>query len=100
MGLGSIALGSLMAGQPKNNPFAPKRPHQEPRAKNVIYLFMGGGPSQLELFDWKPELAKRHGQDIPDSFIEGKRFAFMNSSFRKANKLLGSTRKFARHGQS
>ena len=43
MGLGSIALGSLMAGQPKNNPFAPKRPHQEPRAKNVIYLFMGGG---------------------------------------------------------
>ena len=100
MGLGSIALGSLMADQQRNNPFAPKRPHQEPRAKNVIYLFMGGGPSQLELFDWKPELAKRHGQDIPDSFIEGKRFAFMNSSFRKANKLLGSTRKFARHGQS
>ncbi len=100
MGIGSIALGSLMADQPKNNPFAPKRPHRAPRAKNVIYLFMGGGPSQLELFDWKPELAKRHGQDIPDSFIEGKRFAFMNSSFRKANKLLGSTRKFARHGQS
>ena len=100
MGLGSIALGSLMADQPKTNPFAPKRPHQAPRAKNVIYLFMGGGPSQLELFDWKPELAKRHGQEIPESFIEGKRFAFMNSSFRKANKLLGSTRKFARHGQS
>lgn len=100
MGLGSIALGSLMANQPKTTPFAPKQPHHSPHAKNVIYLFMGGGPSQLELFDWKPELAKRHGQDIPESFIEGKRFAFMNSSFRKANKLLGPTRKFARHGQS
>lgn len=100
MGLGSIALGSLMTDQAKANPFAPKKPHFKPRAKNVIYLFMGGGPSQLELFDWKPELAKRHGQDIPESFIKGKRFAFMNSSFKKANKLLGSTRQFVRHGQS
>ena len=100
MGLGSIALGTLMADQSKTSPFAPKQPHFKPRAKNVIYLFMGGGPSQLELFDWKPELAKRHGQDIPESFIKGKRFAFMNSSFKKANKLLGPTRPFKRHGQS
>ena len=100
MGLGSIALGTLMADQSKTSPFAPKQPHFKPRAKNVIYLFMGGGPSQLELFDWKPELAKRHGQDIPESFIKGKRFAFMNSSFKKANKLLGPTRQFKRHGQS
>ena len=100
MGLGTIALGSIMADQSKINPFAPKKPHFAPRAKNVIYLFMGGGPSQLELFDWKPELAKRHGQDIPESFIKGKRFAFMNSSFKKANKLLGPTRQFKRYGQS
>ena len=100
MGLGSIALGSMMSDQAQANPFAPKQPHFKPRAKNVIYLFMGGGPSQLELFDWKPELSKRHGQDIPESFIKGKRFAFMNSSFKKANKLLGPTRQFERHGQS
>ena len=100
LGIGSIALGSLMNQETVANPFAPKKPHFKPRAKNVIYLFMGGGPSHLELFDWKPELAKRHGQDIPESFIKGKRFAFMNSSFKKANKLLGPTRKFGQHGQS
>ena len=100
MGFGSIALGSMISDQAQANPFAPKQPHFKPRAKNVIYLFMGGGPSQLELFDWKPELSKRHGQDIPESFIKGKRFAFMNSSFKKANKLLGPTRQFERHGQS
>ena len=57
-----------------------KRPHFPPRAKNVIYLFMAGGPSQLELFDYKPKLIELNGQPIPDSYIEGKRFAFMGSS--------------------
>ena len=61
---------------------------------------MGGGPSQLELYDWKPELAKRHGGDIPDELVKGKRFAFMNSTFKQNNKLLGPVKKFSQHGQS
>ena len=105
MGLGSVALASLMdekvLAEPKPvNPFAPRMPHYVPRAKNVIFLFMAGGPSQLELFDWKPKLKAMHGQDIPESFIKGKRFAFMNSSFKKAKRCLGTIRKFQRHGQS
>jgi len=69
MGLGSIALGSLLGdglgSAASVNPFQPGKPHFQPRAKNVIYMFMAGGPSQLELFDWKPELARRSGGDIP-----------------------------------
>ena len=57
----------------------PSRRTSRPRAKSVIYLFMAGGPSQLELFDHKPELQKYNGQPIPDSFIKGKRFAFMDT---------------------
>jgi hypothetical protein len=105
MGLGSIALASLLndtlfaADAPKLvNPLAPKAPHFKPRAKNVIFLFMAGGPSQLELFDYKPKLVELNGQPIPQSFIEGKRFAFMGSSH--GTKLLGTRRAFKRHGQS
>lgn len=106
MGLGGIALASLLgprrllgaAARPLENPLAPKAPHFAPRAKNIIYLFMAGGPSQLELFDYKPRLAELNGQETPLSFIEGKRFAFMDSSH--GTKLLGTRRKFARHGRS
>jgi len=106
IGLGSIALGSLLhesgaAGGGAlhlNNPMAPKRPMYGPRAKNIIYLFMAGGPSQLELFDYKPRLIALNGQPIPDSYLEGKRFAFMGSSH--GTKLLGTRRAFQRHGQS
>ncbi len=104
MGLGSIALGSLLGdGLAKvagANPYRPGKPHFRPRAKNVIYMFMAGGPSQFELFDWKPELAKRSGDDIPESFVKGKRFAFMNSSFKNPKKLLGPVKTFRRYGQS
>ena len=99
MGLGSIALGSLLNNGTIANPFSPRQPHFKPRAKNVIFLFMAGGPSHLDLFDWKPELKKRHGQNIPESFIKGKRFAFMNSSFKQANKLQGTIREFKQYGQ-
>src|SRR5215204_2456384 len=105
MGLGSIALGSLLnnrlfaADAPKlGNPLAPKAPHFQPRARNIIYLFMAGGPSQLDLFDYKPKLVELNSQPIPQSFIEGKRFAFMSSSH--GTKLLGTRREFKRHGQS
>src|SRR5260221_5009618 len=106
LGLGSIALASLL--EERNlfgantsalpNPMAPKQPHFIPRAKNIIYLFMAGGPSQLELFDYKPKLIELNGQPIPQSYIEGKRFAFMGSSH--GTKLLGTRREFKRHGKS
>ena len=101
LGLGSIALGSLLnpaRGSALPNPMSPKRPHFRPRAKNIIYLFMAGGPSQLELFDYKPKLIELNGQPIPESYIEGKRFAFMGSSH--GTKLLGTRRAFRQHGQS
>lgn len=104
IGLGSVALASLMgaksagAEDPLPDPLAPKISHYPPRAKNVIFLFMAGGPSQLELFDFKPKLIELNGQPIPPSFVEGKRFAFMGSSH--GTKLLGTRRAFKRHGQS
>jgi hypothetical protein len=103
VGLGSVALASLLGskrafGSTEANPLAPKLSQFAPRAKNVIYLFMAGGPSQLELFDYKPKLVELNGQPIPQSFIEGKRFAFMGSSH--GTKLLGTRRSFKRHGNS
>ena len=107
MGLGGIALASMLddrrlnaapAPGPLADPMAPKSPHFAPRAKNVIYLFMAGGPSQLELFDYKPRLISLNGQPVPESLIAGKRFAFMDSSH--GTKLLGTRRQFAQHGQS
>ena len=106
MGLGGIALASLMnerllGAQPPAalpNPMAPKQPHFAPKAKNIIYLFMAGGPSQLELFDYKPKLLELNGKPIPQSFIEGKRFAFMGSSH--GTNLLGTRRAFKQHGQN
>src|SRR5690349_8163730 len=86
VGLGAMALSSLLNGNRAvagdaalPNPLAPKAGHFPARARNIIYLFMAGGPSQLELFDPKPALQQRHDQPIPDSFLEGKRFAFMNT---------------------
>src|SRR5688572_21982802 len=109
VGVGSIALASLLSesvlASPQSeiqNPqskIPPRGPHHQARAKNVIYLFMAGGPSQLELFDYKPKLVELNGQAIPDSIIEGKRFAFMDSSFKDRSKLLGTRRKFSQHGK-
>ena len=106
IGLGSVALASMLGGRKvfsteaatTGNPMAPRQPHFGARAKNVIYLFMAGGPSQLELFDYKPRLVELNGQPIPQSFIEGKRFAFMGSSH--GTKLLGTRRTFRQHGQN
>ena len=81
-------------------PLAAHPGHFPARAKSVIYLFMAGGPSQLELFDYKPELQKYSGQPIPDSFIQGRRFAFMDIFTKEHPRLLGTVRKFARYGQS
>ncbi len=105
IGVGSMALASLF-GQDASaaiaalSPTAPRQPYFEPRAKRVIFLFQAGGPSQLELFEPKPELQKYDGQPIPDSFTQGKRFAFMDSFTKEKPKCLGTRRKYARHGKS
>jgi hypothetical protein len=103
VGLGAIALERLLRRDAARAaaalpPSAGGGPRHPPRAKRVIFLFMAGGPSQLDMFDHKPELSKRSGEPIPQSFIEGKRFAFMNSSHR--TNLLGTRRSFSRHGAS
>lgn len=95
VGVGSMALGSLLA---RDDALMPKRGHFPAKAKNVIFLFMAGGPSQLDMFEHKPELQKRDGQPIPESFTKGKRFAFMSSSHR--NNLLASRYTFRQHGQA
>src|SRR5207245_4638979 len=102
VGLGAIALGQLFgqngwaAQAPSTNPLAPKLPHFPAKAKRVIFLFMAGAPSHLELFDYKPELAKWNGKVPPAELLEGYRAAFINPS----SKLLGPKFKFARHGKS
>ncbi|HVK14000.1 MAG TPA: DUF1501 domain-containing protein [Gemmataceae bacterium] len=101
IGLGAMALGSMLrADAPATNPLAPKPSHFAPKANAVIFLFMAGGPSQFELFDPKPELQKLHGQPIPESFVKGKRFAFMNTFSKERPKLLGTKRTFARRGKT
>jgi hypothetical protein len=105
VGLGKIALASLVAGDGISrasaatttpaNPLAPKPTHFAPKAKRVIYLFMAGAPSQLDLFDYKPALAKHDGQPIPAEIVRDQRYAFI----RRDAKLLAPRFKFARHGQ-
>ena len=104
IGVGSIALANMLNRDlvandiQLKNPLAPKKPHIKPKAKNIIFLFMAGGPSQLETFEYKPRLTELNGEPIPDSYIEGKRFAFMDSSHRK--NLLGTKRAFQQYGQN
>ncbi|HEX5102443.1 MAG TPA: DUF1501 domain-containing protein [Pirellulaceae bacterium] len=105
VGIGSLALASLLADRGSaaptvklRNPLAARPPHFPAQAKNVIFLFMAGGPSQLETFEHKPKLAELNGKPIPASFVEGKRFAFMDSSHR--NDLLASKRTFQQYGSS
>src|SRR6266481_5784735 len=99
VGVGKIALAALLAervraAQPLSTP--PLAPHFAARAKRVIHLFMAGAPSQLDLFDYKPELAKLEGKPLPPSVIGGQRYAFI----RPDAAVLGPQFKFARHGQS
>jgi hypothetical protein len=108
IGLGSLALASLLsdgkifsAQEPLfTNPLAPKKPHFAARAKSVIYLFMAGGPSQLELFDYKPKLLELDGKPIPDTYLKNKRFAFMDSFTKQVPRLLGAKRHFSRYGKA
>lgn len=106
VGLGKMAFAGLLtdalagrafgAGGTTNNPLVPRQPHFPAKAKRVIHLFMAGAPSQLELFDNKPELAKLEGKPLPPSVIGGQRYAFI----RPDAAVLGPRFKFAKHGQS
>jgi hypothetical protein len=100
--LGSIALLSIFSraqGATKTlpqNPLAPKQPHYAPRAKRVIHIFQAGAPSHLDLFDYKPELAKRTGKLPPPELLKDYRAAFINPN----SALLGPKFAFERHGRS
>ncbi len=98
IGIGKIALASLLAGEvaarPAVNALAPRQPHFQGKAKRVIHMFMAGAPSQLDMFDHKPELAKLEGKPIPPSVIGGQRYAFI----RPDAAVLGPRFKFAKHG--
>jgi Protein of unknown function (DUF1501) len=99
VGLGAISLAELLGATAnaasENNPLAPAAPHHAGKAKSVIYLFMAGGPSHLELFDNKPQLARFDGKLPPAELIKGYRAAFISPN----SNLLGPRFKFARHGQ-
>ena len=103
-GLGAIALGAMLGRDAKAapgvleaaNPLAARLPHFAPKAKRVIYLHLTGSPPNLDLFDYKPELVKRDGQDCPDDFLKGRKFAFTAGK----PKLMGSPRTFSRAGRS
>lgn len=112
VGVGKMALASLLAGELASaaesapggtgavrggaGPLAPKPPHFAAKAKGVIHLFMAGAPSHLDLFDYKPTLAKLEGKPIPPEIIGGQRYAFIRSDAA----VLGPRFKFAKHGQS
>lgn len=106
-GAGGLALASLMqqsgllggaceAGTTAANPLTPKPPHFAPKAKNCIFLFMEGAPSQLDLFDPKPQLNVLHGKPLPESLTKNVRFAFIQ---KESAVVLGSPRQFSKHGE-
>jgi hypothetical protein len=102
LGIGSLALGSLFAGETTADAkrpasaMSPKQPMHEAKAKSVIYLHMAGSPSQIDLFEHKPALTKFHGKECPKEYLEGKRFAFI----RGVPKMLGPLFKYSQHGES
>jgi len=101
-GMGSLALGSMLSENlfggmlPGGQEIGLPKPHFAPKAKNVIFLFMAGAPSQLDLLDDKPFLRKHNGEPIPEEIVQGERFAFIKGT----PKLLGSPYEFAPRGQS
>src|SRR3954467_3766123 len=105
-GIGLAALGALLGErlaaaptQPSLTGGLPGFPNFAPKAKRIIYLFQSGAPSQMDLFDPKPQLAERRGQDLPASIRQGQRLTTMTSG-QKSFPVAPSIFKFAQHGQS
>ncbi|MDB4662234.1 DUF1501 domain-containing protein [Verrucomicrobiales bacterium] len=96
-GIGTLALASMLRDEGLLGAESFTRPpHFAPKAKRCIYLFMEGGPSQMDLFDPKPKLNEMDGQAMPESLLEGVKFSFTN---KESARLLGSPRTFKKHGQ-
>ena len=106
-GIGCAALASLLANEGLSESTVssdrrgglPSLPHFAPKAKRVIYLFQNGGPTHVELFDWKPKLAEMHGKQVPESYIGGKRFSTMTGD-PQGKLMLAPVEPFAQHGNS
>ncbi len=100
-GLGAAALSSLLGRDLFASGDAPRPalPHFAPKAKRVIYLFMNGAPTHVDLFDWKPALAAGHGKPVPQDYLGSKRFSTMTGD-PKGKLLLAPIEPFARHGES
>ena len=94
-GLGALAVSSMLQGADRPDPLAPKKPDHAPTAKSVIFLFMEGGPSHIDIFDPKPELQRLAGQPMPPSY--GKVVTAMGTA---SNTLMPSTRTWKQYGQS
>jgi hypothetical protein len=99
--LGAIAMQAMAepasrAASSPTNPLASRPAPQPAKAKRVIYLHMSGGPPNLDIFDYKPELVKRDGEACPDRFLEGRQFAFTSG----VPKLMGTPRAFQQYGQA
>jgi hypothetical protein len=95
-GIGGLALSSMLAESLLASPQVLQATHFRPRAKRVIFLFMAGAPSQIDMFDPKPVLQKYDGQAIPEEIVKGERFAFIKGT----PKLLASPHTFQQVGQS
>ena len=104
LGFGAIALGALRAREsrgagvapPAANPLAARPPMIPAKATRVIYIHLAGSPSQIDLFEHKPDLEKVSGQDCPQSFLEGKRFAFIKG----VPKMLGAQFRYEQRGEA
>jgi uncharacterized protein (DUF1501 family) len=102
-GAGAFALsnllledGAVFASQPPADSLAAAPPHRSPRAKNCIYIYLEGGPSQVDLFDPKPALNRRDGEPLPDSLASKSQFAFLE---KETARLMGTSRTFRRYGE-
>lgn len=104
LGLGTAALASMftkdgLAADAPRIGGLPELPHFAAKAKHVIYLFQNGGPTHADLYDYKPKLAEMHGQPVPDSYFQGKRFSTMTGS-PTGKLMLAPVEPFKQHGQS
>ena len=99
MGIGGLALAELMAGGSASAAGVLAGTHFAPKAKRVIYLFQSGGPSQMDLLDYKPLLNEKHGQQLPDEVRGGQRLTGMSGN-QSSLPLVGSPFKFSQHGES
>jgi hypothetical protein len=99
-GIGLAALGGLLNGEGRAAAtLLPGFPHHKPRAKRIIYLFQSGAPSQMDLFDPKPQMKSERGKDLPDSIRKGQRLTTMTSG-QKSFPIAPSIFQFSQHGQS